>query len=261
MFNHFAQVRRIVGWSQAIQWVVASRIRPGKRMRFRISPDVRTGGGSDESVWVRADSTDIWVFEQIFKQEEYAPLKDLEGVVSILDLGANCGMSSTYLLRAFPGARVVAVEPDEDNFGLLRCNLERFKDRATCVRGAVWNTCCSLRISNSTFRGGGASARQVGPVRSGDETLVSGYDVPALMAMAGFERVSLLKVDIEGAEVMLFDESSASWIDRIDNIAIELHDDSSFGMASPVFWRAIQDRGFHCSRSGELVLCVRCRSA
>jgi FkbM family methyltransferase len=198
----------------------------------------------------------VWVFDQIFVQREYRPLDELAGVTSIMDLGANVGLASAYLLRVFPKSRVIAVEPDSENFEMLQRNLARFGDRVLPVRGAAWNACRSLRIADSKYRGGGSASVQVTAGGPG-EGCVSGFDVPALMDMAAFERVSLLKVDIEGAEVMVFDESSAAWIDRVDNIAIELHDDSSFGMASPVFWRAILDRGFVCRQSGELVLCVR----
>jgi hypothetical protein len=77
------------------------------------------------------------------------------------------------------------------------------------------------------------------------------------MNMAGFERVSLLKIDIEGAEAVVFNAPNLSWLDRVDNIAIELHDDSQFGMAAPIFWRAVQDRGFSFIKRGELVIGMR----
>lgn len=77
------------------------------------------------------------------------------------------------------------------------------------------------------------------------------------MGMHGFTQLSIGKVDIERAEALLFDNSCRRWIGCVDHIAIELHDDSSFGMASPVFWRAALDAGFEFARSGELLLCHR----
>jgi len=43
------------------------------------------------------------------------------------------------------------------------------------------------------------------------------------MEMAGVERVDILKVDIEGAEIEVF-ETAASWIQHVGVIIVELHD-------------------------------------
>ena len=53
-------------------------------------------------------------------------------------------------------------------------------------------------------------------------------------------------MDIEGAEAVLFKKGNGvdAWIDKVDNIAIELHDDSEFGPCTSVFADAIADRGF-----------------
>jgi hypothetical protein len=63
-----------------------------------------------------------------------------------------------------------------------------------------------------------------------------------------------LKVDIGGAEAIVFGENTACR-DKVEAIAIELHDDSSFGGGTGAFNAAIQGRGFGISRSGELTIC------
>ena len=64
------------------------------------------------------------VFWQIFTFDEYSSLRNLENVSLVLDLGANVGYSSAYFLSCFPEARVVAVEPDEQNMAICRTNDE-----------------------------------------------------------------------------------------------------------------------------------------
>jgi hypothetical protein len=66
-----------------------------------------------------------------------------------------------------------------------------------------------------------------------------------------------LKMDIEGAEAVVFGALDISWLDRVDNIAIELHHDTAFGNASGIFSSAIAKRGFATSRCGELTICRR----
>jgi hypothetical protein len=62
-------------------------------------------------------------------------------------------------------------------------------------------------------------------------------------------------VDIEGAEAVVFSGSCEHWLDRVDHIAIELHDDSAFGPARAIFTKAITGRGFTVRPSSELTVC------
>ena len=79
--------------------------------------------------------------------------------------------------------------------------------------------------------------------------------VADLLTLSGRERVSILKVDIEGAEAVVFGSGAEGWLPRVDNIVIELHDGSQFGDARGVFFGAIADRGFDVGTSGELTVC------
>ena len=49
-------------------------------------------------------------------------------------------------------------------------------------------------------------------------------------------------MDIEGAETIVFSSGFEQWIEHVDAIAIELHDDSPFGPASEIFHRACAGR-------------------
>jgi hypothetical protein len=62
-------------------------------------------------------------------------------------------------------------------------------------------------------------------------------------------------VDIEGAEAVVFSRNIEHWLKHVDNIVIELHDDSMFGPASELVVNAISTQGnFAISRSGELTV-------
>jgi len=207
---------------------------------------------------VRADTSDLRVFQQIFVREEYRGLSRLKNPTTILDLGANVGFASAYFLTRFPAARVIAVEPDPQNFEMLRRNLQPYGDRAVCIHAGVWSSTCNLNIVDSRYRDGQHWSRQV-TTASHDQAdaIVPGVDVPWLMDRVGASRISLLKCDIEGAEVQVFGPSSAAWIDNVDAIAIELHDDSQFGNGTEVFTKAIAGLPFETTQSGEYRLCVR----
>ena len=78
-------------------------------------------------VYLRPGSTDNCVFKQIFlKQDLNIPVLETFTPATILDLGANIGMSSLYLADRFPDAKVIGVEPDEDNGRMFKKNLQYF---------------------------------------------------------------------------------------------------------------------------------------
>jgi FkbM family methyltransferase len=205
----------------------------------------------------RGDSSDLSVFSAVFLRRAYACLDHVRSPELILDCGANVGYSSAYFLTRFPGCRVVAVEPDADNFEIMRRNLKPYGDRVQLVHAAVWSQPAKLSIQELPYRDGRAWSRQVRECLPGERPTVRGVDVGTLLRESGCSRISILKVDVEGAEAVIFSQDCGAWLDRADNIAIELHDDSSFGAASAIFAEAIAGRGFSVSRRGELTVCTK----
>jgi FkbM family methyltransferase len=198
----------------------------------------------------RRGTSDLSVFRQIFVGLEYACTPGVD-VTRIIDCGANVGYAAAYFLTRFPRAEVIAVEPDPANFELLARNLAPYGERARAIHGAVWSHATRVRMAPPDYRDGEAWARQV--CEGGDD--VPAYGVADLLEIAGWEQLDILKMDIEGAEAVVFAGETASWIDRVDTMVIELHDDTSFGPASSIVTRAT--RGFTSSPSGELTIYCR----
>ena len=89
------------------------------------------------------------------------------------------------------------------------------------IKAAVWNEDTFVEIANPldekwSFRVQNSSRKSSSRIRA--------VTVPSLMNEAGVDRVDLLKLDIEGAEIELLDPNCKDWIDRVDVIVIELHD-------------------------------------
>lgn len=76
------------------------------------------------AIRLRRGSTDFNVLEEIFVTRVYGRFAGLlANSGTILDLGANVGLSTIFLARAAPKAVVVAVEPDRGNFEMLVENI------------------------------------------------------------------------------------------------------------------------------------------
>jgi len=197
------------------------------------------------------------VFHQIFVEREYACLDEVENVDLVIDCGANVGYSSAYFLTRFPNCHVIAVEPDPDNFKMLEHTLAPYGGRARAVAAGVWSHEAPLVMSEEPYRDGGSWARQVRVCKEGETPTMQAVDIATLLKQSGKERISILKVDIEGAEAAVFAQNTAEWLDRVDNLVIELHHDSPFGPVADVFHDAISRHPFDLSVSGELTVCKR----
>jgi FkbM family methyltransferase len=96
-------------------------------------------------------------------------------------------------------------------------------------------------------------ARQVRPCGDGEPADFAAVDIGSLLRESGCDRISILKVDVEGAERVIFAEHFEDWIGLCDNIVIELHGPN----CERVFADAIAGQPFRVSRCGELTVCSR----
>lgn len=209
----------------------------------------------------RYGTSDMNVFRQIFIEREHdwaRSLPRLPDAPCIIDCGANVGYASVFFLRLFPTARVIAVEPDERNFAILAMNLRHTGARAVAIRAGVWSHATTLKCCDAPYRDGMEWSRQVVECVADDPAAFQAVSIGDLVRQANAPRINILKIDIEGAESVVFEDvDRQEWLDRTDAIAIELHDDTIFGPASEVFMRAIAGQGFQMGTSGELTLATR----
>ena len=170
----------------------------------------------------RGKSSDMEVYRAVFIEREYDAVS-LDAPRLILDLGANIGLSSVYFLNRFPSTRVVAVEPDPNNFEFCRRNLAPWGERTILVQGAVWSHPCQLEIQSYPSGEGKEWAVTVQESKSAGAATIRAWDLPSLADLASPDGgVDFLKGDIEGSERQLFSCSARAWLSRVRNICIEL---------------------------------------
>lgn len=244
---------RCLGWWNYLHFVRQSRRLSAQECRDALPLRSRLAA---YPLLCRPHTSDILVFDQIFIEREYQRLDNITAPRLIFDCGANVGYSSAYFLSRFPEAQLIAVEPDDRNFSILQHNLRPFGDRATAYQTAIWSHAARLTLTTQDFRDGAEWSRQVRECQPG-EAGFEAIDLGTLFARSGQPRISLLKMDIEGAEAGVFSRNVEPWLTKVDNIAIELHSDSPFGDASKAFFSAIEGRGFKVETMGELTLCFR----
>lgn len=208
-------------------------------------------------LYYRPGSSDLDVFNQIFEELEYQCLDHLRNPGLIIDCGANAGYSSAYFLSRFPSAKVVAIEPDPENYALLLRNVKLFGGRAETIHAAVWKSNSPLKVRRTGFGDEREWAVWVSECVGNEVADVRGITVQSILEKSKFSRISILKVDIEGSELVLCDDRARDWLSLCDAIVIELHSPE----CEKAFFRVLKDLPFEVNRSGELTVCLRKDSA
>lgn len=175
-------------------------------------------------LWVRLNTTDISIYQQIFVNREYEMALKREPAV-IVDAGANVGFSAIYFSVRYPAARIVALEPEASNFELLKRNVAAFPGIEP-VRKAVWSCVADLDLFDAGS--GRAGLQKDGfqtfpPGERPSSATVPAVDLDTLMTEMRIDFIDVLKIDVEGAEREIFGKGGA-WLNKVGVIVAELHD-------------------------------------
>lgn len=180
-------------------------------------------GHPHSEIHLRSRTGDYFVFYEVFLDECYRLPSWLRGKpMRILDLGANIGLTSLYFSTLVPDARLACVEPDEANVRLLRMNLAALGDRVQVISGAVGERTTSRLFLPGPTWGGALDSGGNERAPHADGRAVACYSMADIIARTGFDRIDLLKMDVEGAEKEIF-AGDLTWLSVVDVILIELH--------------------------------------
>ena len=193
-----------------------------RQIAFRYGPPV----GIVDLVVRDNRGSDAFVCSEIFDHRYY----DFELPFipeTILDLGACTGMAALFFARKYPGARVACVEPMEDNAAVLRKNLTLNHVPAAIFEAAIVVKDGTVVMEKAPLDYGHKIAGiPYGQQFTSSSIEVKAISVPTLLKELGWERIGLLKIDIEGYEAILLREN-CSWLARVDALCIECHEQFS----------------------------------
>lgn len=199
----------------------------------------------------RLNSSDPYVFYQVFMEQEYAVLRDLKNVRLIIDCGANVGYSAAYFLTLYPEAQLIAVEPDSANFAILQQNMKPYGDRVKVHMAGIWSHTTGLTVCRGSYRDGAEWSTQVRESLPGETPDVEAIDIGTLLRESGHEQIDMLKIDIERSETVVFADHYQEWLGKTRNIAVELHDDE----CERIFQAAIVGYPFAVSNNENVFVC------
>ena len=238
---------RLFGVS-GVLWAAKARLLRRPIEIAAVAPDTK------HPVHLRLTTSDISVFRQVLVTREYdSPFHFSPR--TIIDAGANIGLTSVFYANRYPNATIIAIEPESTNFKMLKKNTAPYSN-ITAIRAALWKHNGEINLVDPDARDYGyqtLETPEIAPGYKGRE-IVPAMTLDRIMADLNIQRVDILKMDIEGSEKGVF-ENSTAWIDRVETIAVEFHDQFRVGCARSVYMAA---KDFDCeSHRGETVFLAR----
>ena len=137
---------------------------------------------------------------------------------TVVDAGANVGVFSLYAASLARRGKVISLEPNLVLFNFLSENVhENGFSNVICVNAAL------RHVDGSTYFGGIPSGGSIMAdyARKVEAVTVDCHSVQGLIDTFGLQTIDLLKMDIEGAEFDVFQETG--FLSRVSRIAMEVH--------------------------------------
>ena len=206
--------------------------------------------------YLRPSTSDLAVFREIalglytIPDELLYALKQSKSSMVVIDCGANVGYSTMRLLRMLidkgvPVTKAVCIEPNKENFKILELNVNRLKADFSqldieLISGAVMDKNCTVSITGDAYSWCSTSEDTQGDTKGiSIEDLVA-QSLKDTTSIPGLRRV-LMKIDIEGGEIKLFN-TSTRWLNEVAVLFVERHDQLGYDFDKS--FTTIEESGF-----------------
>jgi FkbM family methyltransferase len=180
----------------------------------------------------------IWQIKEIYFQKAYK-FNSARNNPLIIDCGANVGTSVLFFKELYPSSRITAFEADPKIFTYLKENLSKNSiSDVNLVNKAVW-------IENSVlkFESEGADGASL-IVDAEYENVIEVESIRLKDFVSEIrERIDMLKIDIEGAEVQVLADIADELI-KIDHVFVEYHSFTKMGQSLGNLLQVLEKAGF-----------------
>jgi FkbM family methyltransferase len=179
----------------------------------------------------------VFTYNEIFKKEIYR-FTSQDKSPTILDCGANIGLSIIYFKKIYPASIITAFEADNKIYNVLSSNINSLgiKD-VTIINKAVWDSETKLN-----FYAEGADGGRVSFDENHSEKIISTETIRLKNYLKG-NKITLLKVDIEGAETKVLIDC-AEELKSVENLIVEYHSFEKEPQSLPDLLAVIKNAGF-----------------
>ncbi len=196
-------------------------------------------------IFLRKATSDFPTFMQVIYKQDYRIHLDYVPE-TIIDCGANIGLSAVFFANRFPNAKIIAIEPESRNFDVLKKNTEKY-DHITAIKAGIWSKTTHLKIVDDKVASWGFRVEET---TASDGAAIAAISIEDIMKQHNIEKIDILKIDIEGSEKEIFANNYDEWLSRTKTLIIETHDGFRKDATKTLF-RALSGYNYHTSLSGE----------
>ena len=189
------------------------------------------------TIHLRPGTRDHETFYEIFKTNMYGGALPFQPKV-IIDAGANIGIASVYFKLRYREAKIAAIEIEKENIAMMRKNL--LGDDFIIYENALFSKKAFFKVENPFNASNSFVIKEVGAEEKYD---IESVTIDEVMKLNNWDQVDILKIDIEGAEKVLFESDYQRWLPKVKVLMIETHD-RMFPDCSYTVMKAMKEFGF-----------------
>ena len=170
---------------------------------------------------------DNQTFNQVILKRSYMGI-GIQDVRTIVDCGANIGLTSLTFLAEYPDSKLILLEPEKKNCNFIRKNILPYIQDGRHIKlyeSALYSKTTTLHLYDPHT---GSHGYQVYEEMQENPNLryidtISAINIEELMLENNIQMIDILKIDIEGAEYDLF-AGNTGWLSKIRVLVLETHD-------------------------------------
>jgi FkbM family methyltransferase len=121
----------------------------------------------------------------------------------------------------YPESKIIAIEPDRDNFNLMKKNIEPYPNIIP-ILGALWDKNEMINLVDPGLGNWGFMVDRATSKQS-NSSRIKGMTIDKIISDYNIEEIDILKIDIEGSEKEVFSDITL-WIDKVNVLIVELHE-------------------------------------
>ena len=178
-------------------------------------------------------------YKSLFVDECSRFSNDTEKNFTIIDFGANIGMSLLYFYITYPNAIVTAFEADPNIFSILKNNISVLptseRNRLKIINKAVW-----VKETTLSFSGDGSDGGRVSDEENCSAKIQA---INVREFLSKYEHVDFLKIDVEGSERVIIPALSDN-LSKIDRIFLEYHSEFNTNQCLADIISVLSNAGF-----------------